>query len=77
MNGGHARGGGTDAIDHVSFATTGLAEILERLEARSIQPLRRTVPEDGSHQVFFDDPNAIRIELTFDTGEFRYLGDDQ
>lgn len=71
----HGRDGGTGAIDHVAFASSGLADVLARLEGRGIECFRRTVPEDGSHQVFFDDPDGIRIELTFDAEELRRLGD--
>lgn len=68
-----ATGTGTGAIDHVAFQASGLGDILARLEARGIEAMRRTVPEDGTHQVFIDDPDGIRVELTFACGELEQL----
>lgn len=63
----------TGALDHVAFTASGLGETLAHLESRGIEMRRRTVPEQGSHQVFVRDPNGITIELNFDAGELAAL----
>lgn len=64
---GEARqaGGDTGAVDHIAFNATDLADFLERAATRKVDLIKRVVPEDGSCQVFFRDPDGIKIELTF------------
>lgn len=67
---------GTGTIDHVAFVAVGLGKTLEHLAAHGIPARRRTVPEDGSHQVFIEDPNGITIELNFRARELEHLESD-
>lgn len=55
----HATG---SAIDHVAFAATDDGSMLERLRAAGVSAAVNTVP-GGPRQVFFDDPNGVRVEL--------------
>ena len=66
-------GDNTGAVDHIAFNATELAVFVERAEAHGIELLHRIVPEDGSYQVFFRDPNGIKIELTFPGAEAEQL----
>jgi catechol 2,3-dioxygenase-like lactoylglutathione lyase family enzyme len=50
------------AIDHVAFTATGYESVLERLQAAGVAPAVNAVP-GGPRQVFFDDPNGVRVEL--------------
>lgn len=56
-------------IDHLAFAATGLAGYLEMLRAKAIgfelRPLPPGVPQSGTQQLFFRDPDGARIELDF------------
>ena len=64
---GEARevGANTGAVDHIAFSATDLADFIARAEAHNVDMIKRIVPEDGSCQVFFRDPDGIKIELTF------------
>ena len=65
--------GDAGAIDHFAFAATGLAAYLDRLRAKSIaykiQPLPPGVPQSGTQQLFFHDPDGARIEIDFPANE--------
>ena len=50
------------AIDHVAFAAAEYESVLERLQAAGVAAAVNAVP-GGPRQVFFDDPNGVRIEL--------------
>jgi catechol 2,3-dioxygenase-like lactoylglutathione lyase family enzyme len=62
-------GAGTGAIDHIAFRATGLAAMLERLRAHGIEFTQRRANGQALHQVFFLDPNGIKIELNFPAAE--------
>ena len=53
------------ALDHVAFAATDLADMLERLRAHGIDAKHRRVPDRDLQQLFLRDPNGVTIELTF------------
>ena len=61
--------GAAGPIDHFAFAATGLAACLDRLRENAIafklQPLPPGVPQSGTQQLFFHDPDGARIELDF------------
>ena len=61
------RGGG--AVDHVAFSCTGLAQMRQRLAAAGIAARERTVPGLGLHQLFFEDPDGIVVELNYPAAE--------
>lgn len=60
---------GTGTVDHMAFAATGLDEMRKRLEAHGIAFRERTVPSLGIHQVFFEDPSGVTIELNYPAAE--------
>ena len=62
---------GTGTVDHMAFTATGLADMRERLERHEIPYRERTVPNLGLHQVFFEDPSQVTIELNFPVEEAR------
>jgi catechol 2,3-dioxygenase-like lactoylglutathione lyase family enzyme len=62
-------GTGTGAIDHIAFRATGLQAMLEHLRAEGVSFSQRRANGQALFQVFFNDPNGIKIELNFDAGE--------
>jgi catechol 2,3-dioxygenase-like lactoylglutathione lyase family enzyme len=50
-------------IDHVAFSATGYDEVLARLEAAGVTVTRREIPSINLRQLFFLDPNGLRIEI--------------
>ena len=64
-----AAGQGTGAIDHIAFRATGLRSILEHLRKEKIQFSQRRANGQALFQLFFHDPNGIKIELNFDAAE--------
>ena len=56
-------------IDHMAFTGKDLAAIVTKLKARGIQYELRRLPDYGTWQIFFDDPNHAKIELDFDPSE--------
>ncbi len=51
------------AVDHVAFAAGDYARLAARLEAAGIEAVANDVPAAGLRQLFFTDPNGVRIEL--------------
>ena len=51
------------AVDHVAFAADGYHELAARLAARGVEAVTNDVPAAGFRQLFFADPNGVRIEL--------------
>ncbi|MBI4193653.1 MAG: VOC family protein [Betaproteobacteria bacterium] len=62
---------GTGTVDHVAFNATGLADMRARLQRHEVAFRERTVPALGLHQVFFEDPSGVTIELNFPAAEAR------
>jgi catechol 2,3-dioxygenase-like lactoylglutathione lyase family enzyme len=60
---------GTGTVDHMAFTATGLADMRTRLTRLGIDYRERTVPSLGLHQVFFEDPSAVTIELNYPAEE--------
>jgi len=60
---------GTGTVDHMAFAATGLADMRRRLKRLDIPHRERTVPSLGLHQVFFEDPSQVTIELNYPAAE--------
>jgi catechol 2,3-dioxygenase-like lactoylglutathione lyase family enzyme len=56
-------------IDHMAFYGTGLAESVAKLKAKGIDYELRRLPEYGTWQLFFHDPNNARVEIDFDARE--------
>jgi catechol 2,3-dioxygenase-like lactoylglutathione lyase family enzyme len=60
---------GTGTVDHMAFRATGLADMRTRLKRLHIAYRERTVPTLGLHQVFFEDPSSVTIELNYPAAE--------
>ena len=60
---------GTGTVDHMAFNATDLAAMRERLKRHDIACRERTVPSLGLHQMFFEDPSSVTIELNFPAAE--------
>jgi catechol 2,3-dioxygenase-like lactoylglutathione lyase family enzyme len=60
---------GTGTVDHMAFVATGLADMRTRLQKHNIAFRERTVPTLGIHQVFFEDPSGVTLELNYPAAE--------
>jgi len=58
-------GAGTGALDHIAFRATGLRAMLEHLKREKIQFTQRRANGQALFQLFFYDPNGIKIELNY------------
>ena len=67
---GARRRGGRDAdeqgFDHIAMAALGMADMAGRLKARGIAFETRDVPGRPRKQIFFLDPDGVKVELQFD-----------
>jgi catechol 2,3-dioxygenase-like lactoylglutathione lyase family enzyme len=54
---------GTGAVDHLAFAGDDYDEVAERLERSGVEAKSNTVPGIGMRQLFFSDPNGVKIEI--------------
>jgi catechol 2,3-dioxygenase-like lactoylglutathione lyase family enzyme len=64
-----ASGQGTGAIDHIAFRASGLKQMLQHLRAEGVHFTQRRANGQALFQLFFHDPNSIKIELNFDAAE--------
>jgi catechol 2,3-dioxygenase-like lactoylglutathione lyase family enzyme len=62
-------GAGTGAIDHIAFRASGLREMMRHLQEEKIQFTQRRANGQALFQLFFYDPNGIKIELNYDAAE--------
>jgi catechol 2,3-dioxygenase-like lactoylglutathione lyase family enzyme len=60
---------GTGAIDHIAFRATGLREMLLHLKKQGISFSQRRANGQALFQLFFYDPNGIKVELNYDAAE--------
>jgi catechol 2,3-dioxygenase-like lactoylglutathione lyase family enzyme len=60
---------GTGAIDHIAFRATGLRQMLQHLKAEKIAFSQRRANGQALFQLFFYDPNGIKVELNYDASE--------
>ncbi len=56
---------GTGTVDHMAFRADNLKDMRERLQRNGVAYRERTVPSLNLHQVFFEDPNQVTIELNY------------
>ena len=54
---------GVGPVDHVAFSAEGYDELLERLSRMGVAAVTNAVP-GGPRQVFVQDPNGVRVELS-------------
>lgn len=67
--GDKALGTGTGTLDHLAFIATGVSDFREGLSREGVPFRERTVPGLGLHQVFFEDPSGVTIEMNFPAHE--------
>ena len=60
---------GTGAIDHIAFRATGLRGMLEHLKKEKVAFSQRRANGQALFQLFFLDPNGIKVELNYDAAE--------
>ena len=60
---------GTGAIDHIAFRASGLREMLQHLRKEQVPFSQRRANGQALFQLFFYDPNGIKIELNYDAAE--------
>ena len=51
------------AVDHIAFSAGDYDAVIERLARAGIEPVRNDVPGGGPRQLFFDDPDGLRVEI--------------
>ncbi|WCT74739.1 VOC family protein [Sphingomonas naphthae] len=59
--------GAPSRLDHIAFECSDVAEMRARLEQLGVTYVHSQTRLDWMQQIFFRDPNGVRIELTFDT----------
>jgi catechol 2,3-dioxygenase-like lactoylglutathione lyase family enzyme len=62
-------GTGTGALDHIAFRATGLATMMAHLEKQGVAFSQRRANGQALYQLFFYDPNGIKIELNYSATE--------
>src|SRR3954468_23402379 len=62
-------GAGTGAIDHIAFRATGLSQMISHLKAEKVPFTQRRANGQALFQLFFHDPNGIKIELNYAAAE--------
>jgi catechol 2,3-dioxygenase-like lactoylglutathione lyase family enzyme len=62
-------GQGTGALDHIAFRATGLKEMLLHLKEQRVSFTQRRANGQALFQLFFHDPNGIKIELNYEAAE--------
>ena len=60
---------GTGAIDHIAFRATGLRQMMEHLRRQGVEFRQRRANGQALFQLFFYDPNGIKIELNYAAAE--------
>jgi catechol 2,3-dioxygenase-like lactoylglutathione lyase family enzyme len=50
-------------VDHIAFSATDYDAVCARLAAAGIEPVRNDIPGSGPRQLFFSDPEGLRIEI--------------
>ncbi len=56
-------------LDHMAFSGKGLAGAVAKLRQKGIKYELRRLPEYGTWQLFFFDPNDAKIEIDYDPAE--------
>jgi catechol 2,3-dioxygenase-like lactoylglutathione lyase family enzyme len=59
---------GTGPIDHMAFKGTDYDGVVAHLKQLGIQPHSNVVLDGGLRQLFFIDPNGVKIEVNFAPG---------
>lgn len=56
-------------IDHMAFSGRDLPATVKKLKDRGVGYELRRLPEYGTWQLFFHDPNGAKVEIDFDPAE--------
>ena len=56
-------------LDHMAFSGRGLMKAVDKLKQNGVKYELRRLPEYGTWQLFFFDPNNARVEIDFDKSE--------
>jgi catechol 2,3-dioxygenase-like lactoylglutathione lyase family enzyme len=54
---------GRGPVDHIAFNASDYDAVVTRLEQRGVSAVRNTVAGGSIRQLFFDDPNGVRVEI--------------
>ena len=57
------RHAGPGPVDHIAFNGSDYESFVDRLTELGINPVRNEVPSGGPRQLFFDDPDGLRVEV--------------
>jgi catechol 2,3-dioxygenase-like lactoylglutathione lyase family enzyme len=60
---GGVGGSGSGPVDHIAFNASDYEAVTARLAAAGIEPVRNDVPGGGPRQLFFSDPDGLRVEI--------------
>jgi len=58
--------GSTGSFDHIALRATGLADMRARLHRLRVEFEEQRVDDNTVHQIFFQDPNGLRVELDYE-----------
>jgi len=58
-----AGAGGRGAVDHIAFSASDPDELSARLDRSGVPAVHNRIPS-GPRQVFVEDPNGVRVEIT-------------
>jgi catechol 2,3-dioxygenase-like lactoylglutathione lyase family enzyme len=53
----------TAPVDHIAFNASDYEAVTARLASAGIEPVHNDVPGGGPRQLFFDDPEGLRVEI--------------
>jgi catechol 2,3-dioxygenase-like lactoylglutathione lyase family enzyme len=56
-------GSGSSPVDHIAFSASDYEAVTARLASAGIEPVRNDVPDGGPRQLFFSDPEGLRVEI--------------
>jgi len=59
----------TGNLEHVAFNATDRAGFIQRLDRAKVKYQARTLADYGVHQLLFDDPDGVEIEVNFPINE--------
>ncbi len=54
---------GTGPVDHIAFNADDYEGVRRRLVANGVRSVPNRIPAAGLRQLFFDDPNGVRVEI--------------
>jgi catechol 2,3-dioxygenase-like lactoylglutathione lyase family enzyme len=67
----HREPPGPGSVDHIAFNASDYESVRSRLERRGVRAVCNDVPGGGPRQLFFEDPNGVRVEINVRTEKAR------